>query len=75
MKKVTLLLIIGFASSANLLFSQEPMRDQPDGTCMTCDTCDDTYIVCESDEVDAYFDKMNNCAPGSDTTILILEGC
>jgi spore coat protein CotH len=56
-------------------FSQIPMPDQPDGNCMTCDTCDDSYIVCESNEVDAYFDKMNNCAPGSDTEILILDGC
>jgi hypothetical protein len=71
MKKVTLILTIGFVSLTNYLFSQE----MPDGNCMTCDTCDDSYIICESDIVDATFDKMNNCAPGSETEVEVLEGC
>lgn len=72
MKKIALILTIGFVSLVNSLFSQTPMREQPDGNCMTCD---DSYIVCEPNEVDAYFDKMNNCGPGSNTEIYILKGC
>ncbi|RUA33768.1 MAG: hypothetical protein DSY77_08600 [Bacteroidetes bacterium] len=71
MKKVSLILTIGFLGLANYLSSQ----GLPDGNCMTCDTCDDSYIICESNIVDASFDKMNNCAPGSNTQITILEGC
>jgi len=65
MKKITLILTVGFVSLATYLFPQE----MPDGNCMTCDTCDDSYIIYESDMVDSTFDKMNNCALGSETKV------
>jgi hypothetical protein len=79
MKKLIFIFTMSFLSLANLAVSQDdgpvPMVDEPDGNCLACQACTGQYIVCDSDEVDAIFDKMNNCGPGSTSRFLVLEGC
>lgn len=76
MKKNVLFLTACFIGLAMFSFAQtKPMDDEPDGGCLTCKPCEGEYIICESWETAAFFDKLDNCGPGSTSTFLILEGC
>ncbi len=63
--------------TSNLGHSQDlrEMDNVPDGNCMTCNSCSGSYYLCESDEVNAVFDIMDNCGPNSNVSITLIDGC
>jgi len=63
--------------SLSISYSQdlELMEDIPDGNCLSCQSCSGSYYLCESDEVNAVFDIMDNCGPNSNVSITLIDGC